>query len=310
MPLRLVFMGTPDFAVPTLRRIARDGYDIAAVYTRAPKPAGRGMALSRSPVHRVADELCVPVETPRNLRGPESVPTFAAYRPDVAIVVAYGLILPNGILETPPHGLLNVHASLLPRWRGSAPIHRAVLAGDQESGVSIMRVEEALDSGPVALMGRTPIGADETTGDLHDRLSEMGAELMSEALARLERGQLEFTQQPDAGVTYAEKIRKDETRIDWNLPATKLHDHVRGLSPFPGAWFEADLGRGSERVKLLRTTLAEGVGPQGRLLDDDGTVACGVGALRIVELQRAGKTPMSFAEFQRGARLAKGAVLR
>lgn len=309
MPLRLVFMGTPDFAVPTLRRIVADGHEVAAVYTRAPKPAGRGMALSPSPVHRLADELGLPVETPKGLRAADASARLAAYAPEVAVIVAYGVILPRAILDLPPHGFLNVHASLLPRWRGAAPIQRAVLAGDAVSGVSIMRVEEALDSGPVTLAEGTPIGADETAGDLHDRLAVMGAELMSAALARLEAGTLRFAEQSGDGVTYAQKISKAETRIDWMLPAASVHDHIRGLSPFPGAWFEGDLGRGPERVKVLRTHLAAETGAAGTLLDEAGTVACGNGAIRLVEVQRAGKAPMGFAEFFRGARLMPGARL-
>jgi methionyl-tRNA formyltransferase len=309
MPLRLVFMGTPDFAVPTLRRLVADGHEVAAAYTRAPKPAGRGMALSRSPVHLLAEELGIAVETPKGLRGEDAVGRLAAYAPEVAVIVAYGVILPRAILDVPRHGFLNVHASLLPRWRGAAPIQRAVMAGDAESGVSIMRVEEALDSGPVALAGSTPIGADETAGELHDRLGAMGAELMSSALARLAAGTLRFTEQPADGVTYAQKIAKAETRIDWSLPAGRVHDHIRGLSPFPGAWFEADLGRGIERVKVLRTQLAAGDGAPGELLDQAGTVACGSGAVKLALVQRAGKAPMAFADFLRGARLLPGARL-
>ncbi len=309
MPLRLVFMGTPDFAVPTLRRLVADGHDVAAVYTRAPKPAGRGMALSKSPVHRLAEELAIPVETPKGLRGEDAVPRLAAYAPEVAVIVAYGVILPRAILDVPKHGFLNVHASLLPRWRGAAPIQRAVMAGDAESGVSIMRVEEALDSGPVALAGTTPIGADETAGELHDRLAAMGAELMGLALARLQTGTLGFTEQPAGGVTYAQKISKGETRIDWSLPAGRVHDHIRGLSPFPGAWFEADLGRGVERVKVLRTRLAAAAGAPGELLDQAGSVACGTAAVTLIEVQRAGRAPMAFADFLRGARLLPGTRL-
>jgi methionyl-tRNA formyltransferase len=309
MPLRLVFMGTPDFAVPTLCRLVADGHEVAAVYTRAPKPAGRGMALSKSPVHRLAEELRIPVETPKGLRAEGAAEQLAAYAPEVAVIVAYGVILPRAILDVPMHGFLNVHASLLPRWRGAAPIQRAVMAGDAKSGVSIMRVEEALDSGPVALAGATPIGADETAGELHDRLAAMGGELMGQALRRLEAGTLRFTEQPVDGVTYAQKISKAETRIDWSLPAGRVHDHIRGLSPFPGAWVEADLGRGIERVKVLRTTLAAGSGAPGELLDEAGTVACGAGAVTLAEVQRAGKAPMSFADFFRGARLAPGTRL-
>jgi methionyl-tRNA formyltransferase len=306
--MRLVFMGTPNFAVPTLRRLHQDGHDIAAVYCRAPKPAGRGMALSRSPVHVVADELGIPVETPRTLRDEVSLQRVAAYGAEVGIVVAYGMILPNPILAEPRHGFLNIHASLLPRWRGAAPMQRAIMAGDAQTGVAIMRVEEKLDAGPVAREGRVPIDENETAGELLDHLPQLGARLMAETLRELqETGTLAFTPQDEAGVTYAEKISKEETRIDWRRPATEVHNHIRGLSPFPGAWFEADFGRGPERIKVLRAVRVPGVdGAPGTLLDIAGVVACGDGAVRLVEIQRAGKQPMSFSEFSRGARLNEG----
>jgi methionyl-tRNA formyltransferase len=305
MPLRLIFMGTPDFAVPTLIQIAGQGHEIAAVYTRAPKPAGRGMALQASPVEREARRLGVTVLTPATLKTGEAQETFRAHRADAAIVVAYGLILPKPILDAVPRGCFNLHASLLPRWRGAAPINRAIMAGDRETGVMVMRMEEGLDTGPVAMTERLPIGIDATAGDLHDNLAELGARLMVHALDALERGALTLTPQAQAGVTYAAKIDKAETRIDWRKPWKSVHDHIRGLSPFPGAWCEL----GGSRIRVLRTTLGQGQGAPGTLLDDQFTVACGSGALRIVELQRAGKQAMTAEEFLRGAQLAPGITL-
>jgi methionyl-tRNA formyltransferase len=309
MTLRLVFMGTPDFAVPTLEALAAAGHDLAAVYTRAPKPAGRGMAERKTPVHAVAERLGVPVATPQSLRSAEAAEAFADHEADAAVVVAYGLILPGAVLAAPRLGCFNLHASLLPRWRGAAPINRAVMAGDRESGAAVMRMEEGLDTGPICLMERLAIGPDDTAGDLHDRLAPLGADLMVRALAALERGSLAEKLQPAEGATYAAKIAPEETRVDWSRPAAEVHDLIRGLSPFPGAWCEADLGRGPERLRLVRTTRAEGTGAPGTLLDPDGTVACGGGAVRLLVVQRSGKAPMPFAEFTRGARLTPGFVL-
>jgi methionyl-tRNA formyltransferase len=314
MPLRVVFMGTPDFAVPTLTEIIGQGHEVVAAYTRAPAPAGRGMAPRPSPVERAAERFAIPVLTPRTLREPQAQAAFAAHEADVAVVVAYGLILPKPVLEAPELGCLNLHASLLPRWRGAAPIQRAIMAGDSETGVCVMRMEEGLDTGPVAMTERVPIGQDDTAGDLHDRLAMLGADLMARALAALSRGALGFRPQPAEGVTYAAKIGNDEARIDWSRPARELHDLVRGLSPFPGAFFEADLGKGQERadisrVKVLRTALAEGAGAPGTLLDAQGTIACGAGALRLVSVQRAGRQAMPAVDFLRGARLEPGARL-
>ena len=307
--MRVVFMGTPDFAVPVLSEILGQGHDTVAVYTRAPKPAGRGMDMRLSPVHALAETIGAPVLTPKSLRGEDAAATFREHAADVAVVVAYGLILPREILEAPALGCLNLHASLLPRWRGAAPIQRAIMAGDRESGVMVMRMEEGLDTGPVGMVERVAISDDMTAGDLHDRLSVIGADLMARALAALSRGSLQFTPQSDEGVTYAHKIEKAEARIDWSRDAKSLHDHVRGLSPFPGAFFEADLGRGPERIKVLRTRPADGAAAPGTVLDDDLTIACGSGALRLLEVQRAGKSPMQAREFLRGARLAAGAQL-
>jgi len=306
MSLRLIFMGTPDFSVPTLRALAGQDHDIAAVYTRAAKPGGRrGLELVPSPVEREAKRLGLAVHKPVSLKGAEAQTAFAAYRADAAIVVAYGLILPKLILDAPRLGCFNLHASLLPRWRGAAPIHRAIMAGDPETGIIVMKMDEGLDTGPVALVERVPVGADMTAGDLHDTLARRGADLMVRALGALERGTLQLTPQPEEGVTYAAKIDKNETRIDWAKPSQAVNDHCRGLSPFPGAWFEL----GGQRVKVLRTTRGEGSGAPGMVLDDCLTIACGAGAVRLTEVQRAGKQPMKAEEFLRGAKVAPGTVL-
>jgi len=308
--MRLVFMGTPDFAVPTLHELVGRGLDVAAVYTRAPKPAGRGLAEQKSPVHLAAEGLGIPVFAPRTLRAEDAQAEFASLGGDVAVVVAYGLILPKAVLEAPALGCLNLHASLLPRWRGAAPIQRAVMAGDAETGVMVMRMEEGLDTGPIGLAERVAIGPDETAGELHDRLSPLGADLMARALGALGRGGLTFTPQPEEGVTYARKIEKGEARIDWTSPAPRVHDHIRGLSPSPGAWFEADLGGEAARVRVLRSAPAEGAGAPGEVLDGRLTVACGQGAIRLLQLQRAGRQAMSAEEFLRGAAIGPGARLR
>lgn len=301
MTLRVVFMGTPAFSVPTLEAIIRAGHTLAACYTRAPKPAGRrGLTLTKSPVHEVAEANGVPVFTPRTLRDENEAVLFAQHGADVAVVVAYGLILPKPVLDAPRHGCLNLHASLLPRWRGAAPIQRAIMAGDAESGVMVMRMEEGLDTGPVAMTHRTAIGADVTAGELHDELSIAGAALAVKALGALERGELAFTPQPSEGIVYAHKIEKAEARIEWSERARSVHDRIRGLSPFPGAWFEADFGRGPERVKVLRSTLARGSGTPGAVTGGELVVACGEGAVRLLNVQRAGGKPVSADEFLRG----------
>jgi methionyl-tRNA formyltransferase len=306
--LRVVFMGTPDFAVPTLSEIIGQGHEVVAVYTRAPKPAGRGMAEQKTPVHRLAEGFGIPVFTPRTLRDPAAQTAFAALGADVAVVVAYGLILPREVLDAPALGCLNLHGSLLPRWRGAAPIQRAIMAGDAETGVMVMKMDEGLDTGPVAMVEKIAIGPAMTAQELHDRMAVLGADLMVRALAALDRGSLAFAPQAADGVTYAAKIDKAEARIDWARPAGEIHDKVRGLSPFPGAWFEADLGKGPERVKVLRTALAAGTGAPGTLLSDDLTVACGTGALRVVEVQRSGAKAMRAADFLNGAKIGPGAV--
>jgi methionyl-tRNA formyltransferase len=305
MPLRLIFMGTPHFAVPTLLELEAAGHEIAAVYTRAAKPAGRGMELQPSPVEREARRLGLPVLTPATLKRAEAQAAFRAHNADAAVVIAYGLILPKAILDAPLLGCFNVHASLLPRWRGAAPINRAIMAGDTESGVTIMRMDEGLDTGAMANAERTAITADMTAGDLHDALARLGADLMLRALVALERGSLKLTPQSEAGVSYAAKIAKDETRIAWAKPWQQVHDHIRGLSPFPGAWLEID----GVRVKALRSTKGEGTGAPGRVLDDNLTIACGDGALRLSLVQRAGKQPMQADEFLRGTPLKADAQL-
>jgi methionyl-tRNA formyltransferase len=306
LALRLVFMGTPEFAVPTLIELVGGGHDVAVVYTRAPQPAGRGMTLSLSPVARQAERFGLPVFTPETLKNSDAAVAMRAYGADAAVVVAYGLILPRSILDAFPLGCFNLHASLLPRWRGAAPIHRAIMAGDRVTGVMVMKMDEGLDTGPVAMAERVAIGPDVTTGDLHDELARLGAKLMLVALGALERGSLALTPQAGESTTYANKIDKNETRIDWSLPWNKVHDHCRGLSPFPGAWFEL---AGAGRIKVLRTTKGDGVGEPGRVLDDKLTVACGSGAVRIVELQRAGGKLMQADEFLRGTPVARGSVL-
>jgi methionyl-tRNA formyltransferase len=306
LALRLVFMGTPDFAVPTLVGIVGGGHDIVAVYTRAPQPAGRGLELKPSAVARDAERLRLPIFTPKTLKGVDAA--MRAHRADAAVVVAYGLILPKTILEAFPLGCFNVHASLLPRWRGAAPIHRAIMAGDHETGVTVMKMDEGLDTGAVVLQqGRVQLDADWTEGEIHDELKRLGADLMLRALAALEKGQLQLTPQSASGVTYANKIAKSETRVDWTRPWNEVHNHCRGLSPFPGAWCEFP---GAGRVKILRTTKGSGEGRPGQVLDDMLTVACGSGAVRVLQLQRAGKQPMAADEFLRGTPVAPATVLQ
>lgn len=292
--MRVIFMGTPDFSVPTLRAIAAR-HDVAAVYSQPPRAAGRGQKSRPSPVHRAAETLGIPVRTPERLKSPEEQAAFAALGADVAVVVAYGLILPQPVLDAPRLGCLNIHASLLPRWRGAAPIHRAIMAGDAETGVAIMQMQAGLDTGPVLAEARTPIGPEDTTADLHDRLAEMGAALIGDVLDRLP---LPAAPQPSEGVTYAQKIDKAEARIDWALPAPQVDRQIRGLSPFPGAWCML----GGERIKLLRSRLAAGAGAPGTVLQGF-TIACGTGAVEVLEAQREGKRPMPAAEVLRGLTL-------
>lgn len=292
--MRVVFMGTPEFSVPALQAVAAR-HDVVCVYSQPPRAAGRGQKPRPSPVQAAAEALGIPVRSPLRLKGAEEQAEFAALGADVAVVVAYGLILPQPVLDAPRLGCLNIHASLLPRWRGAAPIHRAVMAGDAETGVAIMQMEAGLDTGPVLAEARAPIGAEETTADLHDRLARMGADLIVDVLDRLP---LPAVPQPGEGVTYAAKIDKAEARVDWTRPAAEVDRLIRGLSPFPGAWCMA----GAERLKLLRSRLAEGQGAPGEVLGGL-TIACGEGAVEITEVQREGKRPMPAAEALRGMSL-------
>jgi methionyl-tRNA formyltransferase len=309
MPLEIVFMGTPDFAVPVLDAVAAAGHRIVAVYSQPPRPAGRGLSELKSPVHRRAEAMGIPVRTPKNFKAESDRAEFASLKADAAVVVAYGLLLPAPVLDAPRFGCFNVHASKLPRWRGAAPIQRAIMAGDTVTAVNIMRMDEGLDTGPVCLGRDLPISTGMTAGELHDKLSALGAELMVEALAQLEAGALNATPQPQEGVTYAAKIDKRETRIDFAKPAHEVANHIRGLSPYSGAWFEASLGGKPERIKVLRASALSQNGEPGVLLDGELTIACGDGAVRIEELQRAGKQPMNASDFLRGARLAPGTRL-
>jgi methionyl-tRNA formyltransferase len=309
MPLRLIFMGTPEFSVPTLVELAAHGHEIAAVYTRAPKPGGRGMKLQPTPVELEARRLGIPVATPKTLKTPQALDEFRAHGADAAVVVAYGMILPQAILDAPKLGCYNLHASLLPRWRGAAPINRAIMAGDDETGVMVMRMDAGLDTGDIAMAERIAISGQMTASDLHDALARLGADLMVRAMAALERGALQLKVQSEDGVTYAAKIDKAEARIDWSKPAHAVLRHIHGLSPFPGAWSEIS-GEGEQaRIKILRCELASGSGAPGAVLDDRLAIACGEGAIRITELQRAGKASMKAAEFLRGTPLKPPARL-
>ena len=304
-PLRLAFMGTPDFAAASLAALIAAGHDIAAVYSQPPRPAGRGQRPRPSPVQKLAESHGLPVLTPTSLKTVETQQQFAALGLDAAVVVAYGLLLPRAILESPRHGCLNVHASLLPRWRGAAPIQRAILAGDGESGITIMQMDQGLDTGPMLLRRAIEIGPRETGASLHDRLAPLGAALIVEALEGLSAGRLRPIPQPAEGATYAAKLTREEERLDWREPAGRLDRRVRALAPRPGAWCEI----AGERVKVLEAEAAEGHGRPGHLIDDRLTVACGEGALRLLKLQRAGKAALAAEDFQRGFRLAPGTAL-
>ena len=301
--MRAIFMGTPDFAVPALRALVEAGYEVPAVYCQPPREAGRGQKPRPSSVQRAAEALGLPVRHPARLRDPADQAAFAALGADVAVVAAYGLILPQPVLDAPRLGCLNIHASLLPRWRGAAPIHRAIMAGDAETGVCIMRMEAGLDTGPVLARAVLPIGAEDTTGDMHDRLATLGAELMLRVLA--DPASLQEVPQPEDGVTYAAKIDKAEARIDWTAPAAAVDRQIRGLSPFPGAWCLLPDGG---RLKLLRSRLASGGGAPGTILDRL-TVACGDGAVTILQAQRDGRRPMTAQELLRGLDLPPGTRL-
>ena len=310
--MRLAFMGTPDFAVPALSELLAAGHDIAAVYTKAPQPSGRGQQLRKSPVHEFADSHGLEVRTPRNFKSDDGREAFAALDLDAAIVVAYGVILPQVILDAPRLGCFNLHASLLPRWRGAAPIHRAIMAGDKETGVQVMRMEAGLDTGPILLSEVTPINSDDTTVTLHDRLATIGASLLPRALSALDRGALTETPQSEDGVTYAHKIEASEARIDWSKPATEIDCHIRGLSPFPGAWFQVVSGEKIRRVKVLMSSLEEEDGKPGEILQADTklVVACGEGAVNLSKVQREGKGAQTADAFLRGAAVKVGGILK
>ena len=308
MPLRIIFMGTPEFSVPTLKGLKEAGHEIVAVYTQPPRPGGRrGLDLVKSPVHQAAEMLGIPVFTPVNFKDQDEREKFRALKADVAVVVAYGLLLPEAILSGTRVGCYNGHASLLPRWRGAAPIQRAIRAGDKETGMMVMKMEKGLDTGPVALTRKVEIGANMTAGELHDKLMLVGARAMAEAMEKLEANDLPLTAQPEEGVLYAAKIDKGETRIDFSKPARDVHNHIRGLSPFPGAWFEAEINGKPERIKVLASELAPGDGEPGTVLDDTLAVACGEDAVRLVKLQKAGGKPLAATEFLRGMPVAAGA---
>ncbi|MFB9949950.1 methionyl-tRNA formyltransferase [Rhizobium puerariae] len=318
MSLRIIFMGTPEFSVPTLENLKKAGHEIVAVYTQPPRPGGRrGLDLVKSPVHQAAEGLGIRVFTPLNFKDPEERQRFRALKADVGVVVAYGLLLPEAVLTGTRLGCYNGHASLLPRWRGAAPIQRAIMAGDDKTGMMVMKMEKGLDTGPVALVREVRIGEDMTAGELHDELKDAGAGAIVEAMAKLEAGELPLTPQPEDGVLYAAKIDKGETRIDFSKPAQDVHNHVRGLSPFPGAWFEAEINGRPERIKVLESRVAEGQGAPGEVLHppvvaalaDQLTVACGSGAIGLVTMQRAGGKPLNAREFLRGSPIAEGTVL-
>ncbi len=308
MTLRIIFMGTPDFAVPTLAEIIGQGHEVVACYTREPKPAGRGQELQLSPIHKQAQLFGIPVFTPKTLRTEEAAAQFAAHEADVAVVVAYGLILPPAILQIPREGCLNLHGSLLPRWRGAAPIHRAIMAGDTQTGVMVMRMDEGLDTGAVAMGESCAITPNMSTGELHDKLMRLGADLLGRALAALSRGALNAKPQIETGVTYAAKITKNEARIDWSLPAAQVHNHIRGLSPFPGAFFEVELSGVLTRVKVIESRIVNEAGEAGTVLHGL-TIACGQGAVELVKVQRSGKSIMSADEFLKGNKLIQNQKL-
>ncbi|MEM7189867.1 MAG: methionyl-tRNA formyltransferase [Pseudomonadota bacterium] len=301
--MRLAFMGSPDFSVPVLQALLDAGHQVVRVYAQPPRRAGRGKALRPCPVHAAANEAGLPVETPERFR--EAVEGFAALNLDAAIVVAYGQILPQAALDAPRLGCLNLHASLLPRWRGAAPIQRAIMAGDAETGVAVMQMEAGLDTGPVLAEARTPIGSGDTAATLHDRLAEIGATLMVETLTALDAGDVKPAPQPEAGVMYASKIDKAEARIDWTRPAAEVDCHIRGLAPFPGAWCEI----GGQRVKLLMSSVEAGSGAPGEALDDRLLIACSQGAVRLKQVQRAGKSAADAATFLQGFPVPEGTML-
>jgi len=307
--MRIAFLGTPDFAVPALAELAAAGHEIAAVYAQPPAPRGRGQDVRPSPVQAFAQTLGLPVRTPASMRDPQAIADFQALDLDAAVVVAYGQILPAAVLDVPRYGAFNLHASLLPRWRGAAPIQRAVMAGDPVTGVQVMRMTEGLDEGPVLLSETVRIGPLDTAGTMHDRLSAVGAHLLPRALAAVERGGAHATPQPAEGLTYARKIKPEEARIDWSAPAADVDRRIRGLSPFPGAWFEAASDKGPVRVKALLSQLDDGAGAPGTVLDEHLLIACGSGAVRLLTVQREGRAAQDAETFLRGFALPAGAAV-
>ncbi len=305
--MRLAFMGTPDFALIALKNMVKSGFKPICVYTKVPREKGRGHRLQKSPVHLYAEDQGIEVRTPTSFKkDPTAVDDFKALNLDIAIVAAYGLILPASILETPKHGCINIHGSLLPRWRGAAPIHRAIEAGDTKTGVTIMQMDEGLDTGPMILKGTFPITDKDTGQTIHDQMAAQGGELIVKTLKKLqEDGQLEATTQPEDGVTYAHKLEKEEGRIDWTQSAQALERKIRAFTPWPGTWFEY----GGQRFKILKARLSDQIGDPGTILDDQLTIACGEGALQITRLQRASKAPMELDEFLRGFDLPVGTIL-
>ena len=310
MTLRLAFMGSPDFAVPSLAALITAGFEIVCVYSQPPRPAGRGRQDRKTPVHEFAQARGLDVRTPRSLKGPNAQAAFAALDLDLAIVVAYGLILPKPILAAPRLGCINLHGSLLPRWRGAAPIQRALMAGDRETGVEVMRMEEGLDTGPVILSAHVPIYGDDTAGALHDRMAAAGAPLLVRAVRELAAGRAVEIPQHAEGVTYAAKIAPAETKIDWSRPAREIDFKIRGLSPFPGAWFHLPTEKGPVRIKALNSIIGLGRGAPGEILDERLLIACGEGAVRLLEVQREGKGAMSAEAFLRGQKVAAGERVR
>ena len=309
MPFRLVFMGTPAFSVPCLRQIISAGHDVIAVYTQPPRPAGRGLDEQKSPVHMVAEAHNLPILTPTSLNDNALEDEFLAFESDVSVVVAYGQLLPSRVINGPKFGCYNLHASKLPRWRGAAPIQRAIMSGDAATAVTVMRMDDGLDTGPICLEQRVEIEPNMTAGDLHDHLASRGADLIVEALAELESGILPERPQDSEGITYARKIVKSESKIDFDRGAQDVHNHIRGLAPFPGAWFEVSDGAGrKDRVKVLESRIAQGAGAPGELLDDALTIACGSGAIQLLKVQRAGRRVTSAQEFLRGFQLNKGTI--
>ncbi|WP_018998021.1 methionyl-tRNA formyltransferase [Hirschia maritima] len=309
MSLRLVFMGSPDFSVPCLKALVDAGHEVVCVYSQPPRRAGRGKTERNTPVHDAALELGIEVRTPKSVKSEDELAAFAALEADLAVVVAYGLILPQALLDAPRLGCINAHASLLPRWRGAAPIQRAIMAGDEVTGVEIMQMEAGLDTGPVMASVSVEILPETTAGQLHDELCEAGAKLLVDAVGQLEDGEAEFVAQSEEGIEYAHKLTNEETRIDWSKSAREVRQHIHGLSPFPGAWFEMESAKGPVRVKVLEVTESLGDGPVGQVLDDNLKIACGDGAIRIKRLQRAGKPAMNSEDFLRGNDVSEGVIL-